>query len=329
MDLFTAADLYMSHVAAEKGLARNSVEAYGRDMSAFLEAMETRGRSTVGDIGRDDLVAFLDTLSRRGLAASSKARVTSAVRGFFKFLLRENAIEKNPMREIRGARRARKIPRQLGVTDVELLIATIEGDDVVARRDRAMLEILYACGLRVSELVGLERSRVNVREGYLTVVGKGSKERAVPVGKSALRALRAYLERRSELDRSGGGAHVFVARGGHSITRQAFWKRLRECALRAGIDGVTPHVLRHSFATHLLEGGADLRSVQMMLGHADLSTTQIYTHVATKRLRDVHTEHHPRSRMASVGKAAEREATAVARGPRARRVRKVARRQGD
>jgi integrase/recombinase XerD len=332
VDLFTAADLYMTHVAAEKGLARNSVEAYGRDMSAFIEAMERRGRPTVGEIGRDDLVAFLDTLSKRGLAASSKARMTSAVRGFFKFLLRESHIDKNPLRELRGARRERKIPHQLSIEDVERLIGTIEGDDAVARRDRAMLEVLYACGLRVSELVGLQRSRLNVREGYLTVVGKGSKERAVPIGRSALQALRKYLERRSELDRGGGAPNVFVGRGGNALTRQAFWKRLRECADEAGIDGVTPHVLRHSFATHLLEGGADLRSVQMMLGHADLSTTQIYTHVATKRLRDVHTEHHPRSRMKSVGTTAEREARERPKNqhpPHVRRSRKVARRQGD
>jgi len=298
VDVFTAVDAYMQHVAAEKGLARNSVDAYGRDMRAFLEVLEARGRSDVRDIRRDDVVAFLDRLTRRGLAATSKARVTSAVRGFFKFLLRENAIEKNPMRELRSARRGRKLPRQLGLVEIERLVAAVDGDGPVALRDRAMLELLYACGLRVSELVGLPTGRINVREGYVTVFGKGSKERAVPIGRRALTALRTYLkEGRPELDPGARSAAVFVGRGGRPLTRQAFWKRLQEIAARAGVAGASTHVLRHSFATHLLEGGADLRSVQMMLGHADLSTTQIYTHVAAKRLRDVHERHHPRKGM--------------------------------
>jgi len=302
VDLFTAVDLYMAHVAAEKGLARNSVEAYGRDMRAFVEAMEARGRASVSELTRDDVVGFLDALSRRGLAASSRARATSAVRGFFKFLLRENEIEKNPLRDLRPSRLSRKIPHQVGVAEIERLIAAVEGDGPAALRDRAMLEVLYACGLRVTELVGLPTKRLNVREGFLTVLGKGSKERAVPIGRRALTALRLYLQdARPKLDPAGRCAHVFVGRGGKALTRQAFWKRLREIALKAGVTGVSPHVLRHSFATHLLEGGADLRSVQMMLGHADLATTQIYTHVATKRLRDVHGQHHPRSRMRVAG----------------------------
>ena len=298
MDLFTAVDLYMGHVVAEKGLARNTSDAYGRDMRAFIEAMEKRGCSTVAVISRDDVVGYLDSLVRRGLAPASRARAMSAVRGFFKFLLRENEIAKNPLREVRSGRRSRKVPRQLGQGDVERLITSVDGDDSISLRDRAMLELLYACGLRVSELVGLETRQVHVREGHLRVLGKGSKERAVPIGRRALAAIRTYLEHaRPALDPTRKSAALFVGRGGRALTRQGFWKRLREHAVVAGLNGVSPHVLRHSFATHLLEGGADLRSLQMMLGHADLSTTQIYTHVATKHLREVHSEHHPRRSM--------------------------------
>lgn len=298
MDLFAAADLYLSHVAAEKGLSRNSVEAYARDVRAFLDAMEERSRTDPADVTRDDIVSFLDRLDRRGLAASSRARATSAVRGMFKFLLQEKIVGTSPFKDIRSAKRSRKIPRQLGTGEIEAIFAAAAGDEPLAVRDRAMLELLYGSGLRVSELVDVETSRVNVREGYLTVVGKGSKERAVPIGRRAVHALRCYLtEARPLLDPSRSVSTLFVGRGGRKLTRQAFWKRLKTYALKAGVPDVSPHVLRHSFATHLLEGGADLRSVQMMLGHADLSTTQIYTHVASGRLRKVHAEHHPRRRM--------------------------------
>jgi integrase/recombinase XerD len=301
-DLFTAVDMYMSHVATEKGLSRNSVEAYARDMRALLDLLEARQLDDPADVTREDVVALLDVLDKRGLAATSRARTMSAVRGFFKFLVREKIIETSPMRDIRSGRSHRKIPHQLGAEEIERLFAAASGKGAIALRDTAMLELLYGCGLRVSELVGLETARVNARDGYLAVVGKGTKERAVPMGRKALAALRKYLEKgRPELDPAHRSDVVFVTRGGQAITRQGFWKRLRQIADKAGLSGVSPHVLRHSFATHLLEGGADLRSVQMMLGHADLSTTQIYTHVATKRLRDVHSEHHPRKRM-RVGK---------------------------
>jgi integrase/recombinase XerD len=296
MDLFTAVDRYMSHVAAEKALARNSVDSYGRDMRSFVESMERRGRDSVETVGRDDIVAFMESLTRRGLAASSKARTMSAVRGLFKFLVREGALAESPLRDVRSGRRARKIPRQISAAEFERIIASVTGTGPLATRDRAMLELLYASGLRVSELVGIDATRLNARQGYLSVVGKGSKERAVPVGRKALAAIRAYLERgRPKLDARNRSTALFVARGGHAMTRQAFWKRLQRYAASAGVEGVTPHVLRHSFATHLLEGGADLRSVQMMLGHADLSTTQIYTHVLEQRMRTVYDRFHPRA----------------------------------
>lgn len=293
-----AIDLYMSHVAAERGLARNTVESYGRDMRGFGDEMGRRKRSDVGEVGRDDIIAYLDSLDRRELSTSSKARATSAVRGFFKFALREHMIETNPMRELRSGKLRRKIPKMLSLEDIQRLLNATKGKDPVRLRDRAMLEVIYGCGLRVTEAVTLQTARVNVREGYITVVGKGSKERAIPIGRMALSSLRRYLaDGRSKLDPTNSSPAMFVGRRGRAITRQAFWKRLRVYALEAGLVDVTPHVLRHSFATHLLEGGADLRSVQMMLGHADLSTTQIYTHVAGKHLRDVHTRHHPRGKM--------------------------------
>jgi integrase/recombinase XerD len=298
LDLHTAADLYLSHVAAEKGLARNSVEAYGQDLRALIELLVRRDVHDAERVSREDMVAYLDNLSSRGLAGSTRARKVSSVRGFFKFLHREKLVDVDPFKDIRHGRRSRKIPKQVTVSDIERLLEAAGGEAPVKVRDRAMLELVYACGLRVSELVGLEMARVNLRDGFLTVSGKGGKERAVPIGRSAIGALRHYIrEARPELDRAGRVTTLFVGRGGRPLTRQGFWKKLREYALAAGIGHVSPHMLRHSFATHLLDGGADLRAVQMMLGHADLSTTQIYTHVAGKRLREVHEHHHPRSGM--------------------------------
>jgi integrase/recombinase XerD len=306
-DLDSAVDLFLGQVSTEKGLARNTLEAYGRDLRAFVEAMERLGRARAADIERGDIVRYLDHLTRAGLAASSRVRALSAVRGFFKYCLREGLASANPTREVRSGRKGRPIPKQLSPGDVDTLIASVDGDDPRSLRDRAMYELLYASGLRVSELVGLATTRVNLREGYLTVVGKGSKERAVPVGRRAVTAIRRYLaDGRPVLDAEGKSPLLFVRTGGKSLTRQGFWKRIGERAVAAGIRRVSPHVLRHSFATHLLDGGADLRAVQMMLGHSDLSTTQIYTHVASRRLRQVHSQHHPRSRMRVRGEVAPR-----------------------
>jgi len=297
-DLDSAVDLYLGQISTEKGLARNTLEAYGRDLRSFVEEMDRLGRCSVGEVERGDVVRYLDRLTRSGLAPSSRVRALSAVRGFFKYCLREGLASANPTREVRSGRKGRPIPKQLSTVEVDALIASVDGDDPRSLRDRAMYELLYASGLRVSELVGLATTRINLREGYLTVVGKGSKERAVPVGRRALTAIRRYLaDGRPALDKAGRSPLLFVRAGGKPLTRQGFWKRLGERAVAAGIRRVSPHVLRHSFATHLLDGGADLRAVQMMLGHSDLSTTQIYTHVASRRLRHVHTEHHPRSRM--------------------------------
>jgi len=297
-DLDSAVDLYLGQISTEKALARNTLEAYGRDLRAFVEEMDRLGRHHPTDVERGDIVRYLDRLTRAGLAISSRVRALSAVRGFFKYCLREGLVSANPTREVRSGRKGRPIPKQLSSAEVDALIASVDGDDPRSLRDRAMYELIYASGLRVSELVGLATTRVHLREGFLTVVGKGSKERAVPVGRRAVTAIRRYLaDGRPILDPQGKSPLLFVRSGGKHLSRQGFWKRLGERAVAAGIRRVSPHVLRHSFATHLLDGGADLRAVQMMLGHSDLSTTQIYTHVASRRLRQVHAEHHPRSRM--------------------------------
>jgi integrase/recombinase XerD len=295
-DLTAAVDEYLDHLAVERGLSRNSMAAYGRDLQRFLVAMMARGRTSAAAVVRDDLVEFLAGLDREGLAASSKARTLSAVRGFFKYLAAEEKIQSNPARALRPGRGTRPMPAQLSIEDMVRLLEAPDCSQPLGLRDRAMLELLYGCGLRVSELVGLPLLAVNLRDGYLVVMGKGAKERAVPIGAPALMAVRAYLETgRSVLDPKGGSRALFVTRRGRPMSRQGFWKRLGTYATSIGLAGVSPHVLRHCFATHLLDGGADLRAVQVLLGHADITTTQIYTHVATSRLSRVHDEHHPRS----------------------------------
>ena len=299
LSLDRAVDRYLEHLAVERGLSVHTLNAYARDLASFVEFVEKLGCRSVDEVRRDHVVRYLAALERR-LAPSSRARNISALRGLFRFLVREGALGASPLRDLRPARARPGIPRCLGIGEIERRPEAIGADagDPLAVRDRAMVELMYASGLRVSELVGLDAGRVNVREGFVTVVGKGDKERAVPVGRRALAWLRRYLaESRPQLDSGGRARRLFVGRRGRPLTRQAFWKRLRGHAAAAGLDGVTPHVLRHSFATHLLDGGADLRAVQMMLGHADLSTTQIYTHVATRRLREVHGRHHPRTKM--------------------------------
>lgn len=306
VDLDIATDLFLQEAATEKGLSRHTLEAYGRDLRGFVEAMERLGRTRPSEVSRGDVLGYLEALAEAGLATSSRLRALSSVRGFFKYCHREGIVRSNPTREVMSAKRGRPLPKQLSPEEITTLIGSVDGSDPRSLRDRAMYELMYASGLRVSEIVGLATARVNLREGYLTVVGKGSKERAVPVGRRAVTALSRYLtDGRPALDREGRSPLLFVRAGGKPLSRQGFWKRLGERALAAGLRRVSPHALRHSFATHLLDGGADLRAVQMMLGHADLSTTQIYTHVASGRLRRVHEEHHPRSRMRVRGGARE------------------------
>jgi integrase/recombinase XerD len=288
-------DAYLLHLTAERGLSRATVEAYARDLAAFRQHLEKRGVADGAAVSSTDIRAFLQALERRHLSARSRARMLAAVRGFFKYLVRERIVAVSPAADVGSPRLGQRLPRSLGKKETtELLAAPVEGP--LAQRDLAMLELVYAAGLRVSEVVGLRTEQVNLEAGFLRVTGKGSKERVVPVGAKARDALLAYLgDGRLALLGRRTSPHLFLTRRGKPMTRVNFWKIVRKYAVQAGVPGkVSPHTLRHAFATHLVEGGADLRAVQMMLGHSDISTTQVYTHVARERLREVHRKFHPR-----------------------------------
>jgi len=290
-----AVDRFLNHLAAEKGLAKNTLSAYGRDLTALLDHLEQRRIARPQDVQGSDVVSFLEALQGRGLSARTRARMLAAVRGFFKFLVREEVLAADPTRDLRLPRLGQRLPRSLSPDEVRQLLAN-QADGVLAQRDGAMVELVYATGMRVSEAVSLKVNQLNLEAGYLTVLGKGNKERVVPIGTYARQRVIDYVQQaRPQLLKGRLSPHLFVTRTGRKLSRQAFWLRLRRLVLQTGVRGtVSPHTLRHAFATHLVEGGADLRAVQMMLGHADISTTQIYTHVARDRLRAVHRKFHPR-----------------------------------
>lgn len=285
---------FLNSCRVEKGLAENTVEAYRRDLGKFLSFM---GVEAPGGIPQaDELGRYLDSLYRSGLASRSIARHLTTLRNFYGFLAREGQIESDPTSFLTSPRQWKNLPKYLNLEEINRLTMAPDPARPTGVRDRAMLELLYATGLRVSELCNLELSDLDPALGILRVTGKGGKQRIVPVGKAAVAAIEAYVaSARPLLLRSRGSRYLFVTARGGRLTRQAFWKLLAVHGKRVGIfRRLTPHVVRHSFATHLLEGGADLRSVQMMLGHADISTTQIYTHVLRSRLRKTVDQHHPR-----------------------------------
>jgi len=284
---------FMSYLVVEKGLARNTVESYGRDLRKYYSFIATKRPD---DIMRSDVVSFLSHLSITGIAAPSIARCLAAVRGFHKYLLIDGLAQTDPTVNLETPHGWKRLPKTLSGKEVESLLGQPDLATAIGLRDKAMLELLYATGLRVSELVGLRLNEVNLERGYLTVIGKGSKERAVPMGESAVSFLQEYLDRGRRVLLGGRESELlFISSKRRGITRQMFWERIKFYALKAGIPStVSPHTLRHSFATHLLDNGADLRAVQAMLGHSDISTTQIYTHVSRERLRKIHEKHHPR-----------------------------------
>ena len=288
-------DRFLNYLAAEKGLASNTLAAYSRDLRAFLDDLERHHVGHVAETRTRDLVRFLEGLQQRGLSARTRSRMLVTLRGFFGFLVREELLEGDPTRQLRSPRVGQRLPRSLRGEEVAELLAGVPTDSLT-QRDSAMIELVYATGLRVSEVVSLRVNQVNLEGGYLTVVGKGSKERVVPIGRYARQRLLVYLqEARPKILAGRLSPTLFVNRAGRRLTRQGFWLRLRLAVRRAGLAGkISPHTLRHAFATHLVERGADLRAVQMMLGHADIATTQIYTHVARERLRAVHKRFHPR-----------------------------------
>jgi integrase/recombinase XerD len=292
-----ALDLFAAHVRVEKGLADNSVEGYLRDLRRYVEHLAAMGRSRWEDVARADLQAHLGELTRRGLSPRSQARALSAIRSLHRLLHAERLTPVDPGDEIEAPRGGRKLPSLLSHEEVARLLAIPDARRPAGRRDRAMLELLYATGLRVSELVSLGVNDVNLETRVLVARGKGNKERLVPVGAPAAEAVKAWLAgAREAMLRGRRSRDLFVTPRGGRMTRQGFGKLLARYARAAGIRRrVSPHKLRHSFATHLLEGGADLRAVQVMLGHADVSTTQIYTHVERGHARRLHERFHPRA----------------------------------
>jgi len=289
-------DRFLHHLAVEKGLSRNTLEAYARDLQGYLAFLAERGISDVGESSAEPIMGYFKLLRGKGLSPRSSARALSALRGFHKFLVQDRAISQSPLRRLRAPKVVPRLPVVLTFKEVEELLRQPDPAQPLGSRDRAMLEVLYATGLRVSELVHLSVNDVNLEVGYVRTKGKGARERIVPIGRAASQALKGYLEgpRRSWALKSSD-ATLFLGRGGGGITRQGFWKILRKYAQSAGIHKrLTPHTLRHSFATHLLERGADLRSVQSMLGHVDIATTQVYTHVSREHLKRLHQRYHPR-----------------------------------
>ena len=297
--LHGAIDAFLSHSAVERGLAPKTIEAYARDLTRFAGWLESVGVEAPGSIRREHVIGFTRALEEEGLAARSRTRILVATRRWIRFLLAAGELSVDPTEGISTPRFRQSLPKVLRPDETAALIAAATPDTPLGLRDRAMLEVLYGAGLRVTELVALPLGALDARSGVLRVFGKGRRERLVPLGEPALAAVGIYLEAgRPALLRADRPATdaMFLSRRGTPMTRQNFFARLRRLARIAGIPGdrISPHVLRHAFATDLLEGGADLRSVQAMLGHADLSTTQIYTHVSRARLRDVVETRHPR-----------------------------------
>jgi len=284
---------FLNYLAVEKGLSRNTLESYERDLRRYFSFLESKGPD---DIKQQDVLDFLTRLSEEGMAAPSSARCISAVRGFHKYLLTDNLTTNDPTINVDSPHGWTRLPRTLSSSDVETLLNQPDLKTTLGIRDKAMLEVIYASGLRVSELVGLRLQDVNLERGFVIIVGKGSKERAVPLGEVASARLKEYLDRARPLLLKGHPCDaVFVSSRRRQLTRQMFWERIKHYVRMAGITrNVSPHTLRHSFATHLLDNGADLRAVQAMLGHSDISTTQIYTHVSRERLKRIHEKYHPR-----------------------------------
>lgn len=295
LDTAAAIDAYVDHLRVERRLAPLTVESYSRDLASLARFLEEQGLQ-VEAVTRQGLEAFVRSLLSAGLSPRSAARTVACVRGFYRFLVLDRRLETSPADDLQAPRAWPALPRFLSVEEVDRLLAAPDVTTARGLRDRAMVELLYATGLRVSELVGLRQPDLNLEAGYLSCVGKGSKERLVPIGDEAVSWVRRYLrEGRAALLKGRTSPRLFVNAKGGALSRVGFWKNLKEYALRAGLPGdLSPHVLRHSFATHLLDRGADLRAIQVMLGHADLSTTQIYTHVLDARMRAVYEKFHPR-----------------------------------
>lgn len=290
-------DSFIAYLAVEKGLSKNTLESYGRDVGKFIAFIHEKNISSVDAIKYDDILDFLSHFKKQGFSDTTTVRTIVSIKQFFKYLQLEKIIKEDPSSQIQTPKMKKSIPGVISLEDVEKILAAPDESTPEGIRDLAMLEVLYATGIRVSELIGLKLNEVNFEMGFVIVYGKGSKERIVPIGEKAQEKLKAYMENsRPALLKSKEAKELFVTRRGGGMTRQGFWKLIKTYALKSGITkDISPHTLRHSFATHLLERGADLRTIQIMLGHSDISTTQIYTHVESERLREIHKKYHPRS----------------------------------
>lgn len=285
---------FLNYLRVEKGLSQNTLLAYTSDLDK-LETFASKLGKDIKSLERDDLTGFIRHLNETGLESRSIARALVTVRSLFKFLILDGHLKRDPSANIETPKSWQSLPKFLISEEVERLLESPDVSTETGVRDKAMLEVLYATGVRVSELVGLKLSDLNLDLGVVVTLGKGSKERTVPMGQSAVKWTRTYLSIRPKILGKRESPVLFLSLKGQPITRQAFWKIVVAYGEQAGIGHITPHLLRHSFATHLLENGADLRSVQMMLGHSDISTTQIYTHITNERLKEIYKRFHPRA----------------------------------
>ncbi len=303
LGLALARDGFLLALDVEGAASTHTLESYARDLDRYYEHLLARGIEDIAAVGRSDVLAFVQAMADAGLGARSRARALSAVRGLHRHACEAGLAGADPSDDVPGPRLPRYLPRVLSVEEATRLIEAVDPAHRLASRDRALLEVLYGCGLRASEICGLEITALDEREGLLRVRGKGDKERQVPVGQPALEATLAWRDGlRRELLRGRSERALFLNVRGRPLGRMGLWKILRRVALRAGLsDRVSPHVLRHCFATHLLRGGADLRAVQELLGHADIRTTQVYTHLDRDVLRRLYLEHHPRARAGGLG----------------------------
>lgn len=287
---------YLNYLLIERGVAQNTLEAYGRDLQRYIAFITQKGLSHFKDATPEIIVEYLVLIKNEGLSANSMNRALAALRGFYKYLLMEKLVEQTPLANIELAKVWMRLPDTISKEEMKVILDQPGDKTPAALRDTAMLELLYATGIRVSELINLTMNSINWQVGFLTVMGKGSKERIVPIGKTAYDCVRIYVDKaRPRLMQKKSTEVLFLNRFGGKFTRQGFWKLVIRYSSKAGLTKkVHPHTFRHSFASHLLEGGADLRTVQVMLGHADISTTQIYTHITRDRLKEIHQKYHPR-----------------------------------
>lgn len=290
--------LFLEYLTVELGLSANTRQAYERDLRLFCKTLGFKNSDALVNVNREQITGYMTQLKEKGLAAATIARKLAAIKAFYRFMTAEGYMDANPAEVVEAGTKGIKLPHVLSEDEVVRLLNQPDITTSEGFRDRTMLEVLYATGMRVSELINLTLERVDLNMKYIIAFGKGSKERIVPLGSVAAEFLQQYLEKvRPKLTHAGRNTNiVFLAFGGHELTRQRFWQIIRAYGRKANINkALTPHILRHSFATHLLDNGADLRSVQELLGHSDISTTQIYTHLTNKRLRDIYAKAHPRA----------------------------------